>query len=109
MKEFNLNPQTTQNNELLSPSDLAKLAEFNRLKVEVDAIHKKVTDSMLKAMKEGGLKKVETPYFTATYIAAGERRTVDSNKLKSDGLYDAYTKVSPVKESVRINWKEANK
>lgn len=104
--EFNWNPQTNQNNELLSPTELAKLAEFNRLKVEVDAIHKKVTDSVLKTMRENGLKKVETPYLTATYIAPSERKTVDSNKLKKDGLYDAYTKTTQVKESVRISWKE---
>lgn len=104
--EFNWAPQTNQNNELLSPTELAKLAEFNRLKVEVDAIHKKVTDSVLNTMKEGGLKKVDTPYFTATYVAPSERKTVDSNKLKKDGLYDAYTKTTQVKESVRISWKE---
>ena len=109
MKEFNWNPTPKQNNELLSPAELAKIAEFNRLKVEVDAIEAKLKEKMLETMRDQGIKKVDTDYFSATYIAPTERTSVDTAKLKSDGLYESYSKTSKVKESVRITFKGVNK
>lgn len=108
MKEFNWTPQAKKN-ELVSAEELAKIAQFNQLKIEVDAINERIKTKMLESMKGNGIKKIENDYFTATYIAPSERVSVDVNKMKSNGIYPMYTKVSSVKESVRINWKEANK
>lgn len=106
MKEFNWTPKEVQKNELVSPADLATIARYKQLEKEVAAINARIQSKMLETMREQGIKSIDNQYFKATYIAPSERKTVDSNKLKKDGLYDAYTKTTRVKESVRISWKE---
>ena len=59
-------------------------------------------------MKKEDIKKYENEVLSLTYVAATERQTVDSKRLKEEnpGLYVKYSKISPVKDSVRIKIKE---
>ena len=40
-----------------------------------------------------------------TYKAPSTRKTVDTARLKEEGLYDFYTKESPVKSSLVVTFK----
>lgn len=81
---------------------------FSELLIEQQKVNKMVDlkkEELVKAMEDFGVKKYSNDFFSATYKAPSTRKTVDSEKLKADGLYDKYTKVSNVKASVVIKVK----
>lgn len=106
-KEFEMKPAAKQTQDLITPEEVAKIHEFYRLKKEIEAIDARVKAVLLENMKKEGIKKVDNDIFTATYVAPSERTSVDTNKLKANGLYDFYTKKTAVKESIRLSFKEA--
>lgn len=59
---------------------------------------------LLKAMEDYGVRKIETPIFTVSYIASTDRETFDKKALKSDmpDIYEAYANFKPVKSSIRV-------
>lgn len=61
---------------------------------------------LMKAMKDNNIKSWKNEYFTATIKDETLRKSVDVERLKEDGLYDNYLKLSPVKESIQIKFKE---
>ena len=63
-------------------------------------------DALLRAMEQNGIKKWENDLISVTYVPASLRKTVDTAKLKEEGLYDQFTKESPVNASVRLKFKE---
>lgn len=58
-----------------------------------------------KAMEENGIKKWDNDYFTATLTEETLRKSVDTQKLKDDGIYEKHLKLSPVKAGMRIKFK----
>ena len=67
---------------------------------------KEMKESILKEMEDRGLSKVEIGDVTITYKQPTTRISIDSKKLKEDGLYDKYSKVSNVKGSISIKIEE---
>lgn len=67
---------------------------------------KEVKERILKEMEDRGLNKAEIGDVVITYKAPTTRVSVDSNKLKEDGLYDKYTKTSNIKSSITIKIKD---
>ena len=59
-----------------------------------------------KAMKDNGIKKWETDYFTATVKDDYLQKRVDTDRLKEDGLYEKYLKLIPTKGSLSIKFKK---
>lgn len=55
--------------------------------------------NVLKAHKK---KNITTPTRIFTLIEEGMRKSVDTERLKEDGMYDRYVKFTPTKESLRI-------
>ena len=69
---------------------------------------KEVKESILKEMEDRGLSKVEIGDVTITYKQPTTRASIDTKKLKEDGLYDKYSKISNVKGSISITVEEDN-
>lgn len=67
---------------------------------------KEMKESILKEMEDRGLSKVEIGDVTITYKQPTTRVSIDTKKLKEDGLYDKYSKVSNVKGSISIKIEE---
>ena len=82
-----------------------RLKAFQIEKTRMDMLEKRMKDALLNAMVENGIKSYESDNVRITYKASTTRKTVDTQALKEDGLYEMYTKESPVKESVQITWK----
>ena len=59
------------------------------------------------AMEQYGVKSFENDDIKMTYVAATERKSIDSTRLKKEHpeIAEAYQKVSPVKASVKIEIK----
>ena len=69
---------------------------------------KEVKEAILKEMEDRGLSKVEIGNVTITYKQPTTRVSIDTKKLKEDGLYDKYSKISNVKGSISIKLEEDN-
>ena len=67
---------------------------------------KEMKESILKEMEDRGLSKVEIGDVTITYKQPTTRVSIDTKKLKEDGLYDKYSKISNVKGSISIKVEE---
>lgn len=81
------------------------------LKNELDEKNKKVEDikNALKVnMAEKGVKKFENEIISITYVAPSIRKTIDSGRLKDEKpeIFEEYSKLSNVSDSVRIKIKE---
>ena len=67
---------------------------------------KEMKESILKEMEDRGLSKVEIGDVTITYKQPTTRVSIDTKKLKEDGLYDKYSTISNVKGSISIKIEE---
>ena len=78
-------------------------AELKSTQEKIDAIK----DFLLQQMTASNIKKWETQSIVVTYVAPTERKSVDSTRLKSEqpDIYEQYSKVSTIKESIRIKIK----
>lgn len=92
---------------LLNPETSQKIAEFENqikfLKEQEEILKQKILDEM----KSNNIIKIDTKELAVTYVAETYRETFDSKLFKEQNpdLYDAYVKISPVKESIRIKVK----
>ncbi|WP_407453513.1 hypothetical protein [Methanobrevibacter sp.] len=84
---------------------LEKFHEFQVVKARMEMEEKKVKEALLMAMEENGIKSFENDFVKITYKAPTTRKSIDSNALKEQGLYDAFVKETPVKSSVVLTWK----
>ena len=82
-----------------------KLKAFQIEKARMEMLEKEIKEAMLTAMEQNGIKSYESDNVRITYKAPSTRKSVDSNALKEQGLYEAFLKESPVKASVVISWK----
>ena len=96
---------------LADDSAVVLLADLERSIIDLknqiemaEAQKKDLQEGLIKEMKKAGLKKVETPQITITYVEPSERATIDSKRLKEEQpeVYAEYSKVSQIKESIRI-------
>lgn len=106
---MNLNEITVTENQIELPEavkhELQKLREFQITKQEMDNEEKAIKQAIQKAMEDNGIKSFENDDVKITYIAPSQRVSVDTAKLKEEGIYDYYTKTSEVKASVRLAYK----
>lgn len=82
------------------------LRAFQVQKAKMEMLEKQLKNAMLKAMEENGIKSFKNENVTITYKEATTRKTVDTQALKEQGLYDSFVKESPVKSSVVITWRD---
>lgn len=87
-------------------NEMKKLQEFQITIQEMKNTEEEIKGAILTAMEQNGIKGYENDFIKLTYIAPTTRVSVDTARLKKDGLYDEYTKTSPVKASVRVSYKD---
>ena len=82
------------------------LRAFQVEKAKKEMLEKQLKNALLNAMEENGIKSFKNENVTITYKEATTRKTVDTQALKEQGLYDSFVKESPVKSSVVITWRD---
>lgn len=85
-----------------------RIAEFE---TQIKAIKKQEEDlkkSILDAMKENGVIKIDNDHLTINYIAGHDQERFDTKAFKEENrmIYDEYVKMVHVKDSVRIRVKD---
>ena len=88
-----------------SPTQIEKLKKFYELKKEVEEFEKMVKEVAEQKMEENDLDSIEDENFKFTRVAGYETTTVDTKKMKDDGIYEQYSKPKKVKPSVRVTLK----
>lgn len=92
----------------LGEKTLAVLSDYRKAKIAMEQAKMYVdafNEVFLKTMEENGIKKFENDLVVLTYTAQTVRKTVDTEALKEQGLYDSFTKEVPVKASVKVRFK----
>lgn len=101
MKELNELVKINDGNEIVLKEDVVKkIEEFNNAKKEIEYQEKLLKAGLLEAMEELNIKSLEIGNIHATYKDSYVRKSVDTNKLKRDGLYEIYEKETIVKPSI---------
>lgn len=92
---------------LLTKEAIQEVAELERQLTEAQKAEKEIKEMLLEAMKNAGIKKIDTPEILITYVEPTDRERFDSKKFRADNpdLYDEYVTMSKVKESIRIKVK----
>lgn len=73
-----------------------------QIAIQLDAFK----EALKEAMEANGIKSFENDSVRVTYKAPTTRQTVDTKRLKEEGIYDLYAKTTPVKSSVVVSFKE---
>ena len=89
---------------ILRADVLERILEFERVAKEIKAKEDELKASILAEMEANGIYKVDMPQLLISYVGETVRETFDSKALKEDlpEIYEAFTKLSTVKPSVRI-------
>lgn len=95
-------------NYILKQKVAMQLAEYENIIKRLKEQEDDLKNSIMAAMEEYGVIKIDTDDITVSYIAATARESFDSKKFKKDkpDLYDEYCNLKPVKSSIRIKMKE---
>lgn len=85
-----------------------QIADFE---TQIKALKKQEEDlkkSILDAMKENGVIKIDNDHLTINYVAGHDQERFDTKAFKEENrmIYDEYVKIVHVKDSVRIKVKD---
>lgn len=109
LQQLNQNQQigfaTVNNNAYVYNSegvDLASrlLVKAKRNKERLESAFDYYKNQLLRTMENANVKSIKDELGTVSFIAAGERTTVDVDSLKEQGLYDQYSKLSHYNEFI---------
>lgn len=89
------------------PETIKALADLMERKKALEETEATIRQTLLNTMEEWGIKSFENDILKLTYVAASERKSIDTTKLKKEHpeIAEAYQKVSQVKASVKIEVK----
>lgn len=101
MKELNELVKINDSNEIVLKEEVVKkIDEFNKAKKEVEYQEKLLKAGLQEAMETLAIKSLDIGNVHATYKDSYVRKSVDTAKLKRDGLYEIYEKETVVKPSI---------
>lgn len=85
---------------------LNDLEKFEELKAAVEAKEEEIRSQLLELFEKNGIKSFKNDRVTISYKDSYIRTSVDSNKLKREGLYDDFAKQTIVKASIvlKVNY-----
>lgn len=89
---------------LLSAAAGKKIANFKRQMKKLEALNNELCAEILMEMEQRGIVKAQSKDVIISYIEPTTRESFDTKAFRKDhaDLYDEYTKLTPVKASVRI-------
>lgn len=103
-----MNEVTFENGKIQIAFDVMKeLQAFNEQKAAMEMKEKRIKEAILQAMEENNIKSFENDFVSIKYIPQATRKSVDTAKMKEEGVYDVYLKESEVKSQVRLTWKSS--
>lgn len=103
-----MNEVTFENGKIQIAVEVMKeLQAFNEQKAAMELKEKRIKEAILQAMEENNIKSFENDFVLIKYIPQTTRKSVDTAKMKDEGVYEIYLKESEVKSQVRLIWKSS--
>lgn len=103
-----MNEVTIENGKIQIAVEVMKeLQTFNEQKAAMELKEKRIKEAILQAMEENNIKSFENDFVSIKYIPQTTRKSVDTAKMKEEGVYEVYLKESAVKSQVRLTWKSS--
>lgn len=103
-----MNEVTFENGKIQIAVEVMKeLQAFNEQKAAMELKEKRIKEAILQAMEENNIKSFENDFVSIKYIPQTTRKSVDTAKMKNEGVYEIYLKESEVKSQVRLTWKSS--
>lgn len=92
---------------LLDKKTSIEIATLEKAMKDLERVYKDYKDRIREEMAAKGIVKIDTDELTINYIAPTTRESFDSKAFRKDHreVYDAYVKIAPVSESIRITLK----
>ena len=92
----------------LTPAKLAIIDKFCFYKKAVEAFESELKDKFRELVESGEIpvSSIDIGDVILSYRKAYTKKSIDTNKLKEEGIYDNYIKESEVKSSVSMTIKE---
>lgn len=93
-----------ENEVMINPDTVAAIIRLENQAKRLADEQKAFRQAILEEMEEKGIRKVEAPGLTITYIDATDREQFDKKAFRSEhpDMYDNYITMTPVKSSVRV-------
>lgn len=85
---------------------LIQARELDLMQKEINLQLDSFKEALKKAMEENGIKSFENDAVKVVYKEPYTRQSVDTKRMKEEGIYDLYTKEAQVKGSVSLAYKE---
>ena len=84
-----------------------QIEDFETQIKEIKKQEEELKQSILEAMKENNIIKIDNNHLTINYVAGHDQERFDAKTFKAENkmIYDEYVKIVHVKDSVRIKVK----
>lgn len=92
--------------ETISEKNKIKFCQTINLIKELENKSKEIKEAIQKEMEERNIKMVTIDNILILYKEGYDKSTIDSTKLKEDGIYEKYTKTTHTKPSISIKIKD---
>lgn len=76
--------------------------QLDYLKEQIETWELSHRDIIMETLKKNNVKSLKTNSRTYSYIPESTKRSLDIERLKDDGIYENYLKLTRTKESLRI-------
>ena len=87
-----------------------RIVDIEKKIIELKQAENILKEALRDEMEKRGIKKIDTPKVTITYVEPTTKETFDTKSFKEShkDLYDEYAKISDVKGYVKIGVKDGN-
>lgn len=83
---------------------LAKLRDLKQKKEQLEATEKEVKNRLVVSMKDSNLTEYSSCGMKFVYVPEFDKQIVDTTALRNAGIYDTYTKATPVEATLRFDF-----
>lgn len=90
---------------LFTEKDIELLRQFDELEAKVKLIKKQRDKALKELFRECDEKTFENDLIKIIYTKPHKRKSIDTEKLKKEGIYEMYLKESDVSDSIKIEVK----
>lgn len=105
-----MNNITLTSDNLLPLPQQNMIVDIEKKLEELKETEKALKEALLEEMQKRGIKKIDTPKLTITFVDETTKETFDSKTFKQEyrDLYNDYCKISDVKAYVKIGVKNGD-
>lgn len=95
-------------NALITDDLIEQLEQLDYLEYQIKQFKASNKEKIKEIFKKYNIKSFKNDYITISYVDAGLKKQLDTQKLKDDGLYEKYIVMRPYEDQVRITKKGKN-